>query len=244
VSHDSADIIVGRIVGVHGIRGQVKVHSDCRPRESLFQYRQFIARQNGRPDIALQLLRGQTSGKGLVAAFTGINDRDQALALGGYTLYISRDQLPAPQDGEYYWADLIGLRVENRQGIALGRVSELFETGANDILVVKADNSKAEILIPFVRPRYVEAIDLANGLMRVDWETEWSQVGADDISPAAFAVPVHRAVFEAVEAAGGTGEVSDLISRAESPGLTRADAVDRATVHWIEQVRAGAIGHE
>ena len=69
-----------------------------------------------------------------------------------------------------------------------------------------------------------------------------AQVGADDISPAAFAVPVHRAVFEAVEAAGGTGEVSDLISRAESPGLTRADAVDRATVHWIEQVRAGAIG--
>lgn len=180
MSHDSADIIVGRIVGVHGIRGQVKVHSDCRPRESLFQYRQFIARQNGRPDIALQLLRGQTSGKGLVAAFTGINDRDQALALGGYTLYISRDQLPAPQDGEYYWADLIGLRVENRQGITLGQVSELFETGANDILVVKTDNSKAEILIPFVRPRYVEAIDLANGLMRVDWETEWSQVGADD----------------------------------------------------------------
>ena len=126
--------------------------------------------------LLLQLLRGQTSGKGLVAAFTGINDRDQALALGGYTLFISRDQLPAPQDGEYYWADLIGLRVENRQGITLGRVSELFETGANDILVVKTDNSKAEILIPFVRPRYVEAIDLANGLMRVDWETEWSQV--------------------------------------------------------------------
>lgn len=175
----SADIIVGRIVGVHGIRGQVKVHSDCRPRESLFQYRQFTARQHGRPDIALQLLRGQHSGKGMVAAFAGINDRDQALALGGYTLYISRDQLPAARDGEYYWADLIGLRVENRQGTTLGHVAELFETGANDILVVKDDNG-AEILIPFVQPRYVEAIDLENGVMRVDWESEWSQIGADD----------------------------------------------------------------
>ena len=180
MSHASADIIVGRIVGVHGIRGQVKVHSDCRPRESLFQYRQFTARQPGRPDIALQLLRGQTSGKGLVAAFVGINDRDQALTLGGYTLYISRDQLPAPPEGEYYWTDLIGLHVINRQGIALGHVSELFETGANDILVVKADHNKAEILFPFVRPRYVEAIDLANGIMRVDWEVEWSQIGADE----------------------------------------------------------------
>ena len=179
MSHDTADIIVGRIVGVHGIRGQVKVYSDCRPRESLFQYRQFTARQHGRPDIALQLLRGQHSGKGMVAAFAGINDRDQALALGGYTLCISRDKLPAARDGEYYWTDLIGLRVENRQGITLGHVAELFETGANDILVVKDDNG-AEILIPFVQPRYVEAIDLENGVMRVDWESEWSQIGADD----------------------------------------------------------------
>ena len=176
----SADIIVGRIVGVHGIRGQVKVHSDCRPRESLFQYRQFTARQHGRPDIALQLLRGQHSGKGMVAAFAGINDRDQALALGGYTLYISRDQLPAARDGEYYWTDLIGLRVENRQGITLGHVAELFETGANDILVIRADSGREEILIPFVQPRYVEAIDLENGVMRVDWESEWSHVSADD----------------------------------------------------------------
>ena len=180
MAHDAADIIVGRIVGVHGIRGQVKVYSDCRPRESLFQYRQFTARQAGRPDIPLQLLRGQHSGKSMVASFAGIHDRDQALALGGYTLYISRDQLPAARDGEYYWADLIGLRVENRQGITLGHVAELFETGANDILVIKADGTREEILIPFVRPRYIEAIDLENGVMRVDWEQEWSQVSAGE----------------------------------------------------------------
>ena len=69
-----------------------------------------------------------------------------------------------------------------------------------------------------------------------------AQVGADDINPMAFAVPVHRAVFEAVEAAGGTGEVPGLIARAEASGLAHADAVNRAVVHWIEQVRAGAIG--
>ena len=69
-----------------------------------------------------------------------------------------------------------------------------------------------------------------------------ARVGADDISPVAFAVPVHRAVFEAIEAAGGAAEVPSLISRAEDSGLARADAINRATVHWIEQVRAGAIG--
>ena len=69
-----------------------------------------------------------------------------------------------------------------------------------------------------------------------------ARVGADDISPVAFAVPVHRAVFEAIEAAGGAAEVPSLIARAEDSGLARADAVNRATVHWIEQVRAGAIG--
>ena len=116
----------------------------------------------------------------MVASFAGIHDRDQALALGGYTLYISRAQLPATQEGEYYWADLIGLRVENRQGITLGHVAELFETGANDILVIKADGVREEILIPFVRPRYIEAIDLENGVMRVDWEQEWSQVSAGE----------------------------------------------------------------
>ena len=69
-----------------------------------------------------------------------------------------------------------------------------------------------------------------------------ARVGADDISPVAFSAPVHRAVFEAIEAAGGAGEVPGLISRAEASGLVRDAAVNRATVHWIEQVRAGAIG--
>ena len=69
-----------------------------------------------------------------------------------------------------------------------------------------------------------------------------ARVGADDISPVAFSAPVHRAVFEAIEAAGGAGEVPGLISRAEASGLARDAAVNRATVHWIEQVRAGAIG--
>ena len=180
MSHDTADIIVGRIVGVHGIRGQVKVHSDCRPRESLFQYRQFTARSAGRPERQLQLLRGQAAGKGLIAAFVGISDRDQAMTLSGYTLSICREQLPAARNGEYYWTDLIGLRVENRQGITLGRVTELFETSSNDVLIVRADDADGEILIPFIRPHSIEDIDLAGGVMRVDWEQQWSQVTEDD----------------------------------------------------------------
>ena len=170
MSHDSADIIVGRIVGVHGIRGQVKVYSDCRPRESLFQYRQFTARQAGRPDIPLQLLRGQHSGKSMVASFAGIHDRDQALALGGYTLYISRAQLPATQEGEYYWADLVGLTVYNWQNELIGTVSSLMETGAHDILVVDGEHGRK--LIPFV-DHYIDNVDLEQGSIIADWGLDY-----------------------------------------------------------------------
>ncbi|MDO4643272.1 MAG: ribosome maturation factor RimM [Cardiobacteriaceae bacterium] len=180
MSHDTADIIVGRIVGVHGIRGQVKVHSDCRPRESLFQYKNFIARQDNHPEISLQLLRGQITHKGLIATFSNISDRDQAMTLRGYTLSITRSQLPQLKGDQFYWTDLIGMRIENRQGIILGKVKELFETGANDVLVVEKTGSHNEMLIPFIRPRYIEQIDLNNKVIHVDWEIGWSETSEDE----------------------------------------------------------------
>ena len=70
--------------------------------------------------------------------------------------------------------------MENRQSITLGRVVELFETGSNDVLVVRADDTNEEILIPFIRPHYIENIDLTGGVMQVDWEPQWSQVTEDD----------------------------------------------------------------
>ena len=88
----------------------------------------------------------------------------------GSDIYISQEQLPAPKEGEYYWVDLIGLDVENLDGISLGKVDNLFETGANDVLLVKGERERA---IPFLQGQTVKSIDLTEGKMIVDWDADF-----------------------------------------------------------------------
>lgn len=169
MASDSAPIELGRIVGTHGVRGWVKVYSDCRPREAIFKYKDFLglSSQGNRP---LRLSASRVQGNGLVAKFVGVDDMDQARALNGLVLAVAT--LKPLQKGEFYWRDLIGLTVINRQEETLGRVKTLLETGANDVLVV-VDDSDREILIPYVVPRYVEHIDLEQKQMRVDYSLDW-----------------------------------------------------------------------
>lgn len=166
-------IELGRIQGVHGIRGQVKLYSHCRPREDILRYRYFTARRANGETFPLTLEKGQSHGQSLIAQFADVHDRDQALALNGCILLVPREALPELKAGEYYWADLIGLTVKNRAGATLGRVRDIFETGANDVLVVKADDKKEEILIPLVIGQYVERVDFAQETLFVDWESDW-----------------------------------------------------------------------
>lgn len=168
----TALIYLGRINGVHGVRGWVKIHSDCRPRETIFNYSSFIAKRGNRSQSELKLIDGRAQGKGLVAKFEGIDDRDSAYALNGLSLYISRSELPEPGEDEFYWADLIGLTVVNKAGEQLGQVHELFETGANDVIIVRDPNNK-EILIPFAVPEYVLEVNFETNVMIVDWSLDW-----------------------------------------------------------------------
>jgi 16S rRNA processing protein RimM len=101
----------------------------------------------------------------------GCDDRDAAAALMGQQIAILRSQLPSPEAGEYYWADLVGLLVSNTEGVALGRVDSLLETGANDVLVVVQDG--VERLIPFVQGQFVKDINLEEGRMLVDWDPDF-----------------------------------------------------------------------
>ena len=172
MNNGDSTVMLGRIVGVHGVRGMVKIHSECRPREAIFRYRQFLATSpKGGDPLSLTLLNGRLQGQGLVAAFKEITNRDQAQSLRDYQLAVRRENLPALKDGEYYWADLIGLKVINTSGATLGNVQELFETGANDVMVVR--NGKQEILIPFVSDHYVLNVDFSGKCVTVDWEPDW-----------------------------------------------------------------------
>ena len=162
-------IHVGKISGVFGIKGWLKVFSYTEPRENILSYQPWLLKK-GSLNKTVKVSNGQVQGKGVVAQIEGIADRDQAQSLMGWDVYISHDQLPTPQQGEYYWADLIGLDVENLEGIQLGKINTLYETGANDIFVVKGDKERA---LPFIQGQTIKSIDFAAGKMIVDWDAEF-----------------------------------------------------------------------
>ena len=160
---------VGKISGVFGIKGWLKIFSYTEPRDNILSYKNWLLNKSGQ-EKSVKIIGGQAQGKSLVAQIDGIADRDQALTLMGWDVYISHEQLPAPEEGEYYWIDLIGMDVENLEGVQLGKIDSLFETGANDIIVVKGDRERA---VPFLQGQTVKSIDLIAGKMIVDWDADF-----------------------------------------------------------------------
>ncbi len=165
-------VVMGRIVAPYGIKGWVKVQPFTQQQRGLLDYPVW---QVGREDawLARPVEVAKVHGTTVVAKLEGIADREQAAALQGQRIAISRDDFPAPAVGEFYWADLIGLKVVNVAGVTLGNVARVFETGANDVLVVedKAANER-ERLLPFIEP-VVRQIDLVGGTMIVDWDADY-----------------------------------------------------------------------
>ncbi|GAB6196086.1 ribosome maturation factor RimM [Lysobacter xanthus] len=164
-------ILVARVIGAFGVRGEVKLESWTEPRSALFGYRPWILRDARGVERELMGVRGRMVGKGVVAEIPGVDDRDGAEAMRGTEVWVPRSALPKPADGEFYWTDLEGLAVETVDGRSLGRVAHLFATGANDVLVAR--DGEREWMIPFVRPQYVTAIDLDAGRVTVDWDPDF-----------------------------------------------------------------------
>ena len=133
-------VILGRIVGLFGVRGWVKVYSYTEPREAVLDYKDWLLSRDGRWQRVV-LAEGKRHGKAVIARLEGIEDRDAAAELTGSDIGVDRDALPAPGDGHYYWADLEGLTVVRKDGTELGKVAYLMATGANDVLVVEVRRS-------------------------------------------------------------------------------------------------------
>lgn len=158
--------MLGRIVGLFGVRGWLKVFSHTEPREAVLEHKDWLLKRSGSWQ-AVSISEGKRHGKSVIAHIEGVDNRDEAAAYVGSDIGIPRDALPDVGPGEYYWADLEGLRVEHRDGSDLGTVAYLMETGANDVLVVQGDKER---LIPFVKEDVILGVDLAAGVIRVDWE--------------------------------------------------------------------------
>jgi 16S rRNA processing protein RimM len=162
------NITLGKIVGVFGVKGWVKVFSETRPRQQIFKYSPWIIKLNGTIS-EVEVLDGKQQGKGLIASLKGYADCDAARQLVGAEILIAQESLPAAGIDEYYWSQLTGLSVINLEGTELGEVVSLFETGANDVLVVKG---KKERLIPFTKFAVLE-VDLDSRKIIVDWDADF-----------------------------------------------------------------------
>ncbi len=173
-------IEVGRIAGAWGVKGWIKVLPFSSSPEALFSSKQWYLQPPDRgsrvfDDTLLLRVREARDHSGSVIAQTdGIDDRDLAQSLRGTRVFVRRASFPSTTSDEYYWVDLIGLAVVNRQGESLGTVTELLQASAQAVLVMQYSHgdTMAERMIPFVAA-YVDAVDLQGKRITVDWHADY-----------------------------------------------------------------------
>lgn len=164
----SKRVPLGRITGLFGVKGWVKIHSYTEPRENVIGFDEWIVEHEGAVQ-RLEVEAGQRTGKNVIAKLRGIDDRDEARRWLGAEISVEREALPPCEPGEYYWVDLEGLAVRNVRSEMLGHVDYVMATGANDVLVLTGGPDR---LIPFV-PQVIESVDIEGGVIVVDWERSW-----------------------------------------------------------------------
>ncbi|ARU87696.1 ribosome maturation factor RimM [Pseudomonas sp. M30-35] len=167
-------VVLGKIVSVHGVKGDVKVYSFTDPINNVLDYPRWTLRRDNEVK-QVEVANGRLQGKVLVAKLKGLDDREVARTYAGFEICVPRNQLPELTDGEFYWYQLEGLKVIDQAGQLLGKIDHLFETGANDVMVVKAcadSLDDRERLLPYTE-QCVLSIDLSAGEMRVDWDADF-----------------------------------------------------------------------
>lgn len=161
-------VIMGRVVAPYGVLGWLKILPDTDLIDSLLGYKVWrIGKANSWREV--KLMSGKVHNDVLLVKLEGISDRDAAFACKGQLVAVPRSDLPVLDDSEFYWSDLIGMTVKNQQGVDFGVVEDIFETGANDVLVVRG---RDERLIPYTEQTVVE-VNVKQKAMLVDWDERY-----------------------------------------------------------------------
>lgn len=175
---DQEPIVVGTLAGAFGVKGWLKVRSFTQPEENILSYKPwYIRTAQGVQEVELDAFKKHT--QGLVVHFKGLDDRDLAAGYGRAQILVNKSLLPPLAEGEYYWHQLIGLQVISVYGgssLLLGRVAQMLETGANDVVVVhpcEGSIDDSERLVPYVPEQYVVKVDLHAGELHVDWDPDF-----------------------------------------------------------------------
>ena len=168
----AAHLVMGRIAAPFGVRGWMRVTPWSEDPAALLAHRVWAIRKSDADAWrSVDVIDAKLQLPGLVALLKGVETREDAAALRGSEIGLPRAALDAPRDGEVYWADLVGLDVVNREGVALGRVADVTGYGAHPVLHVSAAGAAVR-LIPYV-PAYVERVDVAGRRIDVDWQPDY-----------------------------------------------------------------------
>ena len=176
-----ADAIeVGRIADAWGIKGWFKVLPYSASPEALFSSKRWFLQPAERGaktfsgTVLLKIKEAKDHSDSVVATSVEVPDRNAAELLKGARIFVSRASFPTPETDEYYWVDLIGLDVVNREGVALGAVRELLHTGPQTVLVLayEEEGKAKERMIPFVSA-YIDTVDLAGRRITADWQPDY-----------------------------------------------------------------------
>ena len=167
------DVTLGKVGAVYGIKGWLKIHSFTDDQEAILDYFPWSLKL-GNKIQSVEITDWRKHNNGLVVKVAGIDDRDIAQKLVGSEIFVSEDALSDLPEGEFYWRDLIGMTVVTDKGYDLGQVSDIMETGANDVLVVKANLKdgfgKKERLIPYLMDQVILSVSTENKQICVDWD--------------------------------------------------------------------------
>ena len=161
-------IVIGKLGGAFGVKGWLKVNSFTRPPSNIASYKPWFL-CGASKSFPVTVLEMKPQGKGFIVCIDGIENRESAQELTGMDICVDRAQLPDPEAGEFYWADLEGLEVRNNDGLVLGRVDQMISAGAADVMIVVGEQ---RILIPFVLNDTVTRVDGDAGVIEVNWQLD------------------------------------------------------------------------
>ena len=164
---DDKKIYLGKITGVHGIKGWLKIQSFSSPPENILNYPSWIITNKGEEDF-YSIEQGRKQNNKIVVKLEKIDDRNTAESLINSKIQILRSDLPKLSNENYYWSDLVGLSVLNSEEKVIGKIESLIETGANDVMVVNTSKDE-RILIPFVMHETIKEVNVELNYMKVDW---------------------------------------------------------------------------
>ena len=174
-------MVMGRVMGPYGVKGWVKVHTYTESKTTLLDYATWWIRPRtgsgdadggAKPWKEYRIEASREQGASLVAQLAGIGDREAAAGLKGADVGVPRATLPATEENELYYSDLVGLAVLNRQGVRLGVVAKVLDFGAHPVLCIADETTAQERMIPFVAV-YVDGVDIAAGRIDVDWQPDY-----------------------------------------------------------------------